>query len=228
MTARLEAWFWADFDSCRTIRVSENGADWYDFTIGSHRIATAALSAWQGLANVHGSLSNTYTFEYVASETDPTVSLSATGSFYVEMPYSLNVALGFASGQLGPATSFTSTTTPAAICTPINIFYHVPEPLESISSDRFRWGRTKAHVFTQASTVKLRQVMLDRAAAANVDNYGALFQGRVRAYTDDTAASAYASDDLDGYMDLYPFRVGEVGTIGTGDRLMTVEVDGTL
>lgn len=225
-TARLEAWLWAGFDSVRTVRLSEDNVTWWDLTLADHMTVTDALAEWKTQADAAGAL--TYTFSYNDDMESPAITVRATGSFYIEFADSLHVALGFASGVLGPATTFTSTTIPAAICTPIAIDYQAPQEAADISADRFRFGRTASHVFIHGRVVSLDYIAVYRAVGKVLDQYGALLQGRVRAWCDTSAGGAYAEDRLNGYFDLCPFETRKVSAVGNGELLLEFSMRGSL
>jgi len=88
-----------------------------------------------------------------------------------------------------------------------------------------RWGRGKAYAWYATSMVEF-EVFIDRATLQSVER-GPLFNGKVRVSVDSTASTAYATNNLTGYLDLFISEIKSRTVDGVVENLARVLVVGT-
>ena len=221
MTPMVQGYFYHSLDGFRSIKVSENGSDWYTLTLGASVIVSDALTAWQTLANAHGSLSGTYAFSWSAG----VATFLGSGALHLELMHDLDTALGFASATMSGATTYSGSLSPYAL-NPIGITYDAPRPLEEVKSKAYRYERQTylAHHYANETTIEV----FCTSAHAEIMLASGLFAGRIRVYCDATAASAYSVTNLTGYLDVYPFSIEQVETMGVAAGHSKIKILATL
>lgn len=222
MTPLVEGYLYHALDGLRSLQLSENGVDFYTLTITTTKTVRDALSEWATLANAHGSLALTYAFSWSTAG----VRFSATGSFHLTLDHDLKTALGFTSATHTGASDYVSNTIPAYIRSPTGITYDAPRPLEEVKSRAYRFERQTylAHHYANETTIEIFASTGD----ADVLLSGGLFAGRLRAYCDTSAGSAYSITNLTGYLDVYPFAIDSVERMGVGDGHTKIRILATL
>ncbi|MHC4892249.1 MAG: hypothetical protein ACYTFV_02585 [Planctomycetota bacterium] len=222
MGSILESWLYADAAGTRSIRVSENGSDWYTFTITTTATVRRALDELELQLNASGDLAFTYTVAFAESLNQ--VRFGASSAFHLELLESMPQALGFASGSLGSSLSHLSSTPPGAILAVSGAQYTAPQPVAETEFNRYSWGRSRSFGFAygRSSTV----TVIDEAANIDALVAGMLFQGRMRVSPDSAVTTAYDVTNLTGYLDLDPFEHGQARVFGVADGFKQVSMTG--
>tara|TARA_R110000824_G_scaffold131166_3_gene293098 strand:+ start:231 stop:869 length:639 start_codon:yes stop_codon:yes gene_type:complete len=208
-------------EGLRTVGLSEGGGSAQFMTLPASATVSDALAAWTILANAHGSLALTYSFTWSAG----VVTFAASGTFSLFLYYDLPSALGFSSVINTGSASYAGTVAPYAL-NPIGITYDAPRPLEEVKSRAYRFERQTylAHHYANETTVDV----FATTAHAELMLGSGLFAGRLRAYCDATAANAYSITNLTGYLDLYPFAIQSVETMGVANGHSRIRLLATL
>ena len=217
----IQGYFFHELDGLRSIKISENGADFYTLTLTSTVIVSDAVAAWAALANAHASLSLTYGASWALGR----VRFSATGNFHLTLLHDLQSALGFASATMSGASDYAGVIAPYAL-NPIGITYDAPRPLEEVKSKPYRYERQTylAHHYANETTLDI----FVTSAYAEMMLASGLFAGRLRAYCDATASNPYSITNLTGYLDGYPFEIQSVETMGVADGHAKIRLLATL
>jgi len=221
MIAVLEAFLFSGYAANRSITVTK-GASSHTSTLATSSTVRDALAYWQDDINA-AAIGTTATFSY--STTTGAITLGFSASTSVVFEGTLNLALGFSSASLSAGTSHVSDETPRAIVLPYGITYDAPVPIEDVTAVFSRWGRGKAYAWYATSMVEF-EVFIDRATLQSVER-GPLFNGKVRVSVDSTASTAYATNNLTGYLDLFISEIKSRTVDGVVENLARVLVVGT-
>lgn len=227
---RIESFFYTRLPGVRSIQLSENGADFFTFTLTAQiEVVTDALATWTSQANASGDLTGTYSFTWDDTTSQVTFARTVGGNFWLVLDGSLPVALGFTAASHSGAASYSSDKQPLAICNPISIDRSGITSLEDVEEVRRRWGRTAMWAHTMAAMMRVEVFMTSAMADAVLD--GPLLNATSRYHVTD-AGVAYGLTSFGGYSDLHVFRVADVRTVGVADGqtivpLEATEVDGS-
>lgn len=219
------AFIYAGLDSCRSLSFSENGADYYKFTITSNQTLSDALTYWVAQANASGSLAlNDYAFSI--NTTTGTITISAGGAFKLKFHGNLEKLLGFEPSTVtkvldAPSGSTTSTTTAKGLLIGAAGF-DAPRPMESAKIERLRHGRSNAFIHNHGRFVRA-WFYLDRTTFDAYDA-GPIFSGKFRLYQG-SDVNEYTSSNTDGYLDLYPFSRPTLLARGRDESFIRIELD---
>ena len=226
---QIESFFYVGLAGFASVDITDGGGGPFTLTNTTTQPlsegAPDVLTSWHTLANSHGTLQETYNFYWDA--TNQQVTLGATGTFSIDLMASQAAALGFTSASLSGASSYTSDTTPLAICNPLNIEYEAPKAAEETELIARRWCRVIARKHYRAEIVTLRIMMTSTMADAVLA--GPLFTSKFRACPTGYTSGAYAgATSPRGYLDVFPYGMPETQKIGAGDGHTLVTVVGTV
>lgn len=138
-----------------------------------------------------------------------------TGNFDITFDGSLAAALGFSQSTYTGVTDISSDLVPLAFMSPLGITYDAPWPAQEAELRKYRWGRVSARVHHRAMITTVSVLMT--ATQAETLLGGPLFTSKVRLYPHGYTSGAYAADNLRGYLDVYPYEVTEVKSLGADD-----------
>ena len=221
---QLEAWLYDGMPSVRSVQITDAGGGPITFTISASKIVGDALDDWAAQATADGTLAETYTFDW--AEGTQQCRLLATGNFDITMDGSLATALGFSSASQTGAALYTSDQTALAIANPLNIEYEAPWTDEEAKLTTYRWGRVTSRKHYHAPLCRLRVMMETTQADALLS--GPLLTAKLRAWPCGFTSGAYATSNLRGYLDVYPYEVESVDRLGTADGHTLVTLIGAV
>ena len=209
MSTRIEAWLWAsggsDLDATATFVITEPGPVVYQARLDQPYLLTDALTAWQGALNA-SALAGTYSLTWDAAAQAVTISATGVASFAVEFSGNLHKALGFstATGHTG-ALTYTGDQQALARFDAVRWSTSSLMPDESpVATTRYRHGRARVMAWHTLDVAQGTLFISDSRLDAFAASYCAA--GRVRVYVDESVTTAYAHDNLGGYLDGFVLR----------------------
>ncbi len=219
-TSWIECWHKYDLKSTNVLRLSTDGATWVDLTLTADAVFTDALAEWETLANADATLTasaQTYTFSF--DEDAGTVTLACDANFYAEAKYDELTLMGMPS-SFGPTLSQTSTgTVYAFLALEGRIDFDMPEALEQTTLREWRHGRKDAVVTSYARKVRAR-FWLNTSDWATYAAGGPLLNGKTRIHCT-TETTAFALGNIDGVLDVHPYKIEAGETLGDSDEAIT-------
>lgn len=207
MSARIEAWLWASgdasvFDATATLSITDAGGT-DTFTLSGPALATDALSEWQTLINASGTLADTYTVGWLVSGESVAVEFDNDNSnnFTLAFAGNLHTVLGFSSASNTGADNYRSDEIPLVRFDAVRVSTQPPESGGDVNLREYAHGRARVIAFGAVDVFQFRVWV--RAGHTAAFFASCCVAGKVRVYCDSSNGSAYAADNLSGYVDGY-------------------------
>jgi hypothetical protein len=225
----LETFIYAHPDGPVTLQISADDITYYDMTLTSTMVLSDALQEWEDQANAYGA-PLTGTFSFSLNSNTAQARLLCTSTVYYRGPADLYKLLGFSAEAMGSGTSVVSdTTVRGALAEDVDgaegLGYELLRERGEVKPQRFRLGR--AMVISHSHAVEVAFSCWMTASLFNTLRVGPLFRGKVRIHHSD-GASAYASTDTTGYLDVFLSRAPPLELDGDTDTYGVVRCVGTL